>query len=95
MKKDDFISEYCGEIISQEEADRRGKLYDKFKCSFLFDLNSEFCCDATKIVSAKLCITRGDSMISSFRVRPLVAGPIRNAENMESLLSIGAYPAMK
>ncbi|PRP86355.1 histone-lysine N-methyltransferase SUV39H2-like [Planoprotostelium fungivorum] len=39
IRKGTFVCEYAGEVIGEEEAERRGKYYDKKKCSYLFDLD--------------------------------------------------------
>lgn len=48
LKKGDFVHEYLGEVISQEEAERRGRIYDKCNRSYLFNLTSDFVIDASR-----------------------------------------------
>eukprot|EP00798_Chlamydomonas_sp_ICE-L_P004267 gene4267-14378_t len=45
-KKDDFLGEYTGDLITQDEADRRGRIYDKINNSYLFNLNEQWVLDA-------------------------------------------------
>jgi SET domain-containing protein len=45
LKRGDFIHEYVGELISQDEADRRFLLYDKIGYNYLFDHSTEYVID--------------------------------------------------
>jgi hypothetical protein len=48
LKKDDYIDEYVGECISQQEADRRGQIDDARDRSYLFQIASDLVIDFSK-----------------------------------------------
>ncbi|KAG2920937.1 hypothetical protein PC119_g17275 [Phytophthora cactorum] len=48
IRKDEFVLEYTGELISDEEAERRGAIYDRKSVSYLFGVNSDYVVDAAR-----------------------------------------------
>ncbi|KAK6002925.1 hypothetical protein QM012_001675 [Aureobasidium pullulans] len=49
IAKDEFIGEYQGEIITRDETERRGAIYDFQKLSYIFDLNRDQTIDSQRM----------------------------------------------
>ncbi|KAJ8059051.1 hypothetical protein OCU04_012029 [Sclerotinia nivalis] len=92
VKKGDFISEYTGEVISDNEAERRGLGYDARRLSFLFTLNKEWVIDATRMGNKTRFINHAESEAEGMNCVPkilLVQGEHRIAFRATRNILIG------
>ncbi|KAF1345558.1 hypothetical protein BDV97DRAFT_277803, partial [Delphinella strobiligena] len=72
IKKDDFVGEYKGEIISKTETERRGTIYEVQKLSYLFTLNRDQELDSQRLGNKIRFINHADPDSRSRNVGPKI-----------------------
>jgi len=63
IRKNEYIGEYKGEILSKDEADRRGSIYHYRSTNYLFKLNTGVC--TTPRVMTRLLMKRPEQDVDS------------------------------
>ncbi|GLE08451.1 hypothetical protein PINS_up019634 [Pythium insidiosum] len=69
----ELISEYTGELISQDEAERRGAAYDRKSVSYLFDLNEDAVVDAIRSGNKSRLINHASSQQANCEARVVLS----------------------
>ncbi|GLE11559.1 hypothetical protein PINS_up024034 [Pythium insidiosum] len=69
----ELISEYSGELISQDEAERRGAAYDRKSVSYLFDLNEDAVVDAIRSGNKSRLINHASSQQANCEARVVLS----------------------
>eukprot|EP00887_Chlorella_sp_A99_P002203 scaffold21.g2203.t1 len=86
--KDDFVGEYTGELVGDDEADRRGTCYDRDDNSYLFETNQTWVIDARRVGNklrfanhsteancrAQVLLVDGDHRVAILASRDIVPG---------------------
>ncbi|PAV61922.1 hypothetical protein WR25_19039 isoform B [Diploscapter pachys] len=78
-EKGELISEYTGELITSREAERRGNIYDKFGCSYIFDLNKDQSLDANRMGNLIRFANHSGKMANCYSAIMIVNGDHRVA----------------
>ena len=74
-----FINEYVGELITHDEAERRGQLYDLIKDTSHFDLPRDMCLDASNMCNEMRFINNSIDEPNVKQMRWLIEGTSRIA----------------
>ena len=72
----DYVGEYTGEVISNEEGDRRGTVYDMRQMSYLFCLNKEQWIDSTYVGNKTRFINHQAKMSANVEPRVLLCNMV-------------------
>lgn len=85
ISKNDIIGEYVGEVVSQADAELRGRLYDEIDYSFLFNITDDYALDSTRLgnklrycnhhltpnCQARLMRVHGDIRVGLYAIRDI------------------------
>ncbi|KNE57121.1 hypothetical protein AMAG_02871 [Allomyces macrogynus ATCC 38327] len=88
FKADDFLGEYSGEVLSSDEADRRGIIYDRKSLNYCFQLATDAVVDAYRLgpvlrfcnhaaksnVNARVAFVDGSQRIGLYAKKNINAG---------------------